>query len=267
MKCKDCLELIEIFFDGELDRQNADSVSAHIAQCSSCADVYESLKDEQELYLNTASEVEVSPFFWAKVNERIEAEKTVSPLQRFAASFSFFKLPKLQTVSFAALCLFIVAISISAILLFTDSEKTIPSGDVAKAIEAKFEISNAPIQNKDTVKESAPLIKKQPKIIKASLVSRKNVETESSTSEGIATKAEKTYLEAIALLSRDISKRRNRLDPETEEQFKKTLAVVDRTIKNTRQAVRENPDDPVAVQYMLSAYSQKVDVLRGLISY
>jgi hypothetical protein len=45
------------------------------------------------------------------------------------------------------------------------------------------------------------------------------------------------------------------------------LASVDRTIAGTRKAVRQHPDDPVAVQYMLSAYSRKVDVLREMIGY
>jgi hypothetical protein len=32
-------------------------------------------------------------------------------------------------------------------------------------------------------------------------------------------------------------------------------------------AVKKNPNDPVAVRYMLSAYGKKVDVLREMTSY
>jgi hypothetical protein len=28
--------------------------------------------------------------------------------------------------------------------------------------------------------------------------------------------------------------------------------------------VRQNPEDPIALQYLLAAYSKKVDVLRGM---
>ena len=42
---------------------------------------------------------------------------------------------------------------------------------------------------------------------------------------------------------------------------------LDRTIADTRKAVRQHPDDPVAVQYMLTAYAKKVDVLREMVDY
>jgi hypothetical protein len=40
------------------------------------------------------------------------------------------------------------------------------------------------------------------------------------------------------------------------------MVEIDNTIAETRRAVRENPDDPIALQYMLSAYAKKIDVLR-----
>ena len=79
--------------------------------------------------------------------------------------------------------------------------------------------------------------------------------------------AEQKYLAAISILSRDVNRRRSRLDPETVARFEQTLAAVDRTIAGTRRAVREHPDDPVAVQYMLTAYAKKIDVLREMASY
>jgi hypothetical protein len=46
--------------------------------------------------------------------------------------------------------------------------------------------------------------------------------------------------------------------------FDASLAEIDRTIKETRQVVRQNPEDPIALQYLLAAYSKKVDVLREM---
>ncbi|HEX6624701.1 MAG TPA: zf-HC2 domain-containing protein [Pyrinomonadaceae bacterium] len=79
--------------------------------------------------------------------------------------------------------------------------------------------------------------------------------------------AEQKYLAAIRLLSRDVSSRRARLDEETRARFEQTLAAVDRTIADTRRAAREHPRDPVAVQYMLTAYAKKVEVLREMTRY
>jgi hypothetical protein len=76
--------------------------------------------------------------------------------------------------------------------------------------------------------------------------------------------AEQKYLAAIAMLSRNASRKRPQMDPLTLAKLDRAIASIDRTIAGTRKAVREHPDDPVAVQYMLTAYARKVDVLREM---
>jgi hypothetical protein len=76
--------------------------------------------------------------------------------------------------------------------------------------------------------------------------------------------AEQKYLKAIAALSRDVGRRRRALDPETAGRFESGLAAVDRAIAETRAAARRHPRDPVVVQYMMAAYSKKVDLLRDM---
>ena len=76
--------------------------------------------------------------------------------------------------------------------------------------------------------------------------------------------AEYKYLTAIAMLSRDVNRKRSQLDPMMLARFDASLAEIDRTIKETRQVVRSNPEDPIALQYLLAAYSKKVDVLREM---
>jgi hypothetical protein len=76
--------------------------------------------------------------------------------------------------------------------------------------------------------------------------------------------AEQKYIAAIAILSRDVSKKRSGMDPMVAARFDAALGEIDKTIAETRRAVRNNPDDPIALQYMLSAYSKKVDTLREM---
>jgi hypothetical protein len=76
--------------------------------------------------------------------------------------------------------------------------------------------------------------------------------------------AEQKYIAAIAILSRDVSKKRSGMDPMVAARFDAALGEIDKTIAETRRAVRSNPDDPIALQYMLSAYSKKVDTLREM---
>jgi hypothetical protein len=82
--------------------------------------------------------------------------------------------------------------------------------------------------------------------------------------ERLIQEAERKYLSAIAALSRDVDRRRPRMDSETMSRFERTLAVVDRAIVETRAAARRHPRDPVVVQYMMAAYAKKVDLLRGM---
>jgi phage gp29-like protein len=80
--------------------------------------------------------------------------------------------------------------------------------------------------------------------------------------ERLIREAERKYLAAIAALSRDVRRRRPQVDSETMARFERSLAVVDRAIAETRAAARRHPRDPEVVQYMMTAYAKKVDLLR-----
>lgn len=92
-----------------------------------------------------------------------------------------------------------------------------------------------------------------------------NVQLEGARSaDRLVREAEKRYQAAIRILERDVKGRRSRLDAETLARFDQTLSSIDRTIAETRKAVRQQGSDPVAVQYMLSAYAKKVEVMREM---
>jgi hypothetical protein len=76
--------------------------------------------------------------------------------------------------------------------------------------------------------------------------------------------AEAKYLAAIRMLSEDVNRKRMRLDPQVAARFDETLATIDRSIAETRRTVFQQRNDPVAVQYMLSAYAKKVEVMREM---
>ena len=84
------------------------------------------------------------------------------------------------------------------------------------------------------------------------------------TPNQLVREAEQKYLAAIAMLSRDASRKRSQIDPATRARLDQAILSIDRTIAGTRQAVRQHPGDPVVVQYMLSAYARKVDLLRDI---
>jgi hypothetical protein len=82
--------------------------------------------------------------------------------------------------------------------------------------------------------------------------------------ERLVREAESKYLAAIRLLSEDVNRKRTNLDPQVAARFDETLATIDRSIAETRRTVLQQRNDPVAVQYMLSAYAKKVEVMREM---
>jgi hypothetical protein len=82
--------------------------------------------------------------------------------------------------------------------------------------------------------------------------------------ERLVREAESKYVAAIKLLSEDVNRKRTRLDPQVAARFDETLATIDRSIAETRRTVLKHGNDPVAVQYMLSAYAKKVEVMREM---
>lgn len=84
------------------------------------------------------------------------------------------------------------------------------------------------------------------------------------TPEQLVREAEQRYLAAIQMLQRDVASKRSKIDPQTTARFDETLAAIDRSIAETRRSVAAHSNDPVAVQYMLSAYAKKVEVLREM---
>ena len=302
MRCVDCQPIVEAYFDGELDEQTTVEVAGHLGACASCQSLFAKLEEEQELYLSYEFDAQPAPDFWNNILARTAAENTARPLRSFSLlrgwigstveRFNAFRL----SPSLAAL-LVLVAIGITvAVMRYGNSqeEKTVPVN------VARNEAASAPTPQPDVVvkptpqpeekqasrKGSEPEVHETPQLAKVragrkdrnpvlsasnerktAVELRPDVAGRPQTSDELVREAEQKYVAAIAMLSRDANRRRSRLDPGTAARFAQTLAAVDRTIADTRRASRQHPGDPVAAQYMLTAYAKKVDVLREIIGY
>ncbi len=74
-------------------------------------------------------------------------------------------------------------------------------------------------------------------------------------------RAERDCQQAIVSLSAAFAARKGTMAPQVADIFDRSLAVVDDTIRTCRQAVRREPDDLQARNYLLAAYMDKVSVL------
>jgi hypothetical protein len=74
MKCDDCLNLLEVYLDGEAGERASEHVREHLMKCASCRAAFEALTAENELFARYDRELEISPAIWNGVAARIAAE-------------------------------------------------------------------------------------------------------------------------------------------------------------------------------------------------
>lgn len=293
MNCEDCLLMLDEFVENELDKRNVSQVSAHLEGCAECAGEYQMLRRELQAYSQYLPNIQATPALW--INIQADFEK--AGRERFSfGSFRFwfkktFGAPAFKP-AFAALSLTLL-ITLGIIIGLTKfkpgensfgettvSQKT----DFQSAPEKSDENANKKILNNDkkdevskpvdkiTIPLAANRIKRN--VVRLDLSKPKNQLVNSklinpnrkSATEEAVEKAERQYLSAITVLSRDIQRRRARLSPVIISQLEQSLAEIDNTITKTRRAAHQQPSDPLAVQYMTAAYAKKVELLRNIAS-
>ena len=284
MKCEEYRILIEDYVDGALDRKTASRVTAHTETCAECASFYREMSREQDVYARYQRDVEVTPVLWASIETRIKQERAApregqpeGMISRFRERLAgVFSAPRLSPAFAAALV--IVAIGVTVFVmsrLNSRGPQQIATGN-SNAEVSPSDASNknavvavpapAPNTPEDRNDKSLAVVPEVagPNTVKVPAGNPRNRQSARLTPTQLVRDAEQKYLTAIAMLSRDVNRRRSQLDPMMLARFDASLSEIDRTIRETRHVVRENPEDPIALQYLLAAYSKKVDVLREM---
>jgi hypothetical protein len=281
MNCEDCRILIEEYFDRELDAPTALRVRHHLDGCPLCSRVLKSLSAEELAYANYNSDVEISPELWAGVRQRLETDRPL--VQRFGSWLrNGFVLPPVSGPVAVGLVVLAVVLTVVVMRYISSTSR--------KHISERANIEDTPRATPGARDETAVVVPKKneddsnkdtfskDKATKPSILTtagsdrRSPITTRGNTHQTrdprqLVREAEQKYLAAIAMLSRNVDRKKSRLDPVTMAELEQALSSIDRTIAATRKVVRQHPDDPVAAQYMLTAYAKKVDVLRDLVDY
>lgn len=139
----------------------------------------------------------------------------------------------------------------------TTAEKAAP-----RALESTPPEANNPLPQPQ---EFAPkVVKTSPDAAVAKASRQPSAADSTDTAERLLKDAEKKYLAAISILERNFNRRRSQMDAALVAKLDTALGSIDTTIAETRKAIRQNPNDPIALQYMLAAYAKKVEVLRDV---
>lgn len=277
MKCEECLPLLEEYFDQELAAPVAVRMGEHLERCPGCAAAYRELSREQYLYLINDGEMEISPHFWPGVFARLREERAKDSRSRLGAWFARLSdgigALRFGPAMTTAIVLIAIVATVAVMRYLEAGEQVMDdragtallaaqeSGD-AKQTAAREESERKSEQGRASGGEQAKQRGNGAGATRARRAAGARKRSESP--DALVREAEQKYLAAIALLMRDARARRSQLDSQSLAQFDRALAEIDRMIAGTRRTVRERPDDPVAVQYMLAAYARKVDVLREM---
>lgn len=277
MKCEEYRLLIEDYVDGALDPRAAARLTAHTAACAECASFHQEMSREQEVYARYQRDIEVGPALWASIETRIKQERSGRPeglisrlRDRMAGVFSA---PRLSPAFAAVLVMLAIGVTVFVMSRLNprapiETAQTNENTSVAAPGEKKNGEIPVPAPKppeaakENTVAAAAPDETSGP--ARTSNVNQKSRASTALTPAQLVRNAEQNYLKAIAMLSRDVNRRRSQLDPIMLARFDASLSEIDRTIKETRLVARQNPEDPIALQYLLAAYSKKVDVLREM---
>ncbi len=293
MNCNECSNLLDDYIEEELDTKNLVLMETHLASCANCARSYQGLKAEQNLYAHYLTNVEATPQLWSGLQEKLE--KARSPIYRqplayfqnlFANNFRGFYPNQLQVTALTIIAVLGVIGFVKYKFADSQSEQNY-AADQEKSVNAnptpKNEIVKLNNKADDDLREEQTFTVKQNQSDTAENRRRKNTlpvvsvkrtnqvtaskitnSTRKQPTDEVVRKVERQYVNAIAVLTRDIERRRDKLSANALSQAETVLTDLNRTIENTRRAVREEPQNPVAVQYMTAAYAKKIEMLRAM---
>jgi putative zinc finger protein len=270
MKCEDCQIIIEDYADGVLGEREAEKIGTHLRECAKCAEAYALFQREQSIYARYERDLEVTPDLWAGVEARIKRERIVAPglLTRLRQDLvDALRAPRLSPGLAAALILIAIGVTIGLMNLKSKRpEPPVPQISQTDSKPGPSDNTGSPSGESNTQSQAGPIAKQQEPLEPTTQPPARRVQRVSATPTAaqLIREAEQKYVAAIAILSKDLDRRRAKLDPVVVAQLDAALANIDSTIRETQRVVRENPQDPTALQYLLAAYAKKVDALREM---
>ena len=272
---------LQSYFDGELSIEMMESVTSHLASCVTCAAAARELEEESALLASAfAMEFEASvptERLRERINEavlgdRIAVAQSTQKASGLAAFFSgLLNFGTQRTLGYASLAVIIAFAAIVGLvkLTSTPTQVAINNPEPAKTVETgRGEVAKAGSEqpNVPAVKISTPTTPTAKAPTGVTLRKENRAVAMNTAAKPVPVKllpGERSYLQAISRLDSTIKSNRG-MRPALQAEYERNLAVVDRAIAATRSAVKSNPNDPDAADFMFAAYQSKVDLLNTI---
>lgn len=278
---KGCLDegVLQSYFDGELSREQMQAATSHLATCQVCSAAARQLENETTL-LATA----LAPEFDAVVptehlRRRIDEAIAGLPvnqqgtrdtrtlfgwIQPFGSLFAF--TPQ-RAFAYAGLA---VLIAFGVIFGIIRKQQQVPPMPVAQVKPA--ENPSPAVKAVDNNQKEQQSVTPEPVVVRNESSASKPRSPKPRTTGDVANQAvaevklmpgERSYLKTIAALDSTINKSNNDrpMRSSLRAEYERNLAVVNRALAATRNAAKNNPNDPDAKEFMFDAYQSKVNLL------
>jgi tetratricopeptide (TPR) repeat protein len=271
MNCISYQNELEDFLSGELDAAQQAAIEAHLSGCTNCRVELRALEQEHQFYKSfyEQNSVEPSDELWAAIHAQIKKEdiRKTSWKVKFPDLLTPVLMPAiLRQIGFAAL---LVLVSVGLTSLYFASRK--PNATTTAVITLTPEANkNQPAPVPTPEEKIAPPIELVKAKIAAKLIPKPVIKTADRkvNDDELLTlqiaKAGREYQSAIKLLNRAIAKRQNEYDEGTRLQYQASLGFIDQSIASSRQALKQHPNDASAAQFLLTAYSKKVELMQEI---
>ena len=236
-------EQLSEYIDDELTPAARAAVDAHLSECAECAVLVADLR----AVVTAARSVGEEPPTWdlwpgiaGRLAPRSRGPQVVAIESRRARHFSF-SIPQLAAASIA-----VALVSAGAVwFAFQGGAGTL--GPTASAPRSEEPITGGREQITGGVEDPVAGIEEPA--------------TGVTVADGPATAGAAEYEAAVADLERLLDQAA--LDPELRRAIDENLAVIDQAIRQTREALEEDPDDVYLNTHLASTMQRKIDVLQG----
>jgi len=265
---KECIDegTLQAYFDGELEGQAAASVASHLVSCASCAATARTVENEN-LLLSSALKVEFAASVpTERLRQRVETAMAENQSARPVRSHDSARagwweslreqlFPSPQRVfGYASLATVIILTAVFGVVYLR-------RGEVVPVAENQ---TNSPVSMPTAAASSASVnVRLAPPVETPGNSPKKVVPPRSS--ERTEARAgllpgERTYVKRIAALKKSL-KSDAPMRPSLQVEYEYNVALLDSAIEMTREAVKKNPKDTQAAQFMNAAYQSKVDLM------
>ena len=275
-----CLDegVLQSYFDGELTREQMQEAASHLATCQVCSAAARELENEITL-LATA----LAPEFDAVVptehlRRRIDEAIAGQPMpnqqgtrndrtlfgwiQPLGALFTF---TSQRAFAYAGLAVIVAFGVIFGVIRKQQTVTPTPLAQVQPAKDASLTVKTVEDSQKQsksvTPQPVGTVVRNEPSASKPRSQKPRMTPDNPTVAQVKLMPGERSYLKTIAALDSTIEASDRPMRSALRAEYERNLAVVNRALAATRNAAKNNPNDPDAKEFMFDAYQSKVNLL------